>query len=155
MKQLRTLTLIFAGVLFGLPQLAVARSLISESEYRIYGGLFEPLSSNVNDSGSPEFLIVQPEIEKVLTSPISIQLMVIASDSANLRWETFKLTYGSLRFDITDRFLRLAKKTKSGFRVEELEIPEGDHRLQLSIRDSKNRWGTREFVLHVSKVARP
>jgi hypothetical protein len=154
---MKVLIKLFAVVIFsllGLPQLASAQPLITESEYRIYGGLLEPLSSTVTDAGSPEFLIVQPEIEKVLTSPISIQLMVIASDSAMINWDTFKLAYGSLRFDITDRFLKLAKKTKSGFRVDELEIPEGDHRLQLSVRDSKNRWGAREFVLHVSKVAR-
>lgn len=155
MNSLCKVVVIVSCFVLGLPSLVSAQPLITESESRIYGGMLEPLSATVTDEGSPEILIVQPEIEKVLTSPISIQLMVVASDSANIKWDTFKLTYGSLRFDITDRFLKLAKKTKSGYKVDGLDIPEGDHRLQLSVRDSKNRWGAREFVLHVSKAGRP
>lgn len=155
MKKLCRSFVFALGAVLMLPRLVCAQVLITESEYKIYGGMLEPLSSTVTDVGSPEILIVQPEIEKVLMSPISIQLMVIPSDSANIRWESFKVTYGSLRFDITDRFLKLAKKTQSGYKLDGLDIPEGDHRLQLSIRDSKNRWGAREFVLHVSKAGRP
>lgn len=155
MKKLCRLLVFSLGAVLMLPRLVCAQVLITEIEYKIYGGMLEPLSSTVTDLGSPEILIVQPEIEKVLISPISIQLMVIPSDSANIHWESFKLTYGSLRFDITDRFLKLAKKTQSGYKLDGLDIPEGDHRLQLSIRDSKNRWGAREFVLHVSKAVRP
>jgi hypothetical protein len=152
MKTLHALVSVLLYCVLTVPHLSHAESLITESEYRIYEGMLEPLSSTVTDPESPEFLIVQPEITKELSSPISIQFMVIASDSANINWETFKLSYGSLRFDITDRFLRLAKKTKNGYKVDGLEIPEGNHRIQLSIRDSKNRWGAREFVLHVSKA---
>ncbi len=136
-------------------QQASAQSLVSESEYRIYGGAFEPVSSTVTVPGSPEILIVKPELDRVLVSPVSIQFMVIPIDGSSIDWNSFKLSYGSLRFDITDRFLRLAKRTPSGFKLDGFEIPAGDHRLQMSVRDNKSRWGTREFVLHVSKAVGP
>lgn len=132
-----------------------AQSLVSESEYRIYGGALEPVSSTPTVPGSPEILIVKPELDRVLVSPVSIQLMVVPTDGSSIHWDSFKLSYGALRFDITDRFLRLAKKTPSGFKIDGLEIPAGDHRLQMSVRDNKNRWGSREFVLHVSKAVGP
>lgn len=148
------LSLFMLAMTFLLQQ-ASAQSLVSESEYRIYGGALEPVSSITTVPGSPEILIVKPELDRVLVSPVSIQLMVIPTDGSSIHWDSFKLSYGSLRFDITDRFLRLAKRTPSGFKIDGLEIPAGDHRLQMSVRDNKSRWGAREFVLHVSKAVGP
>ena len=136
---------------------AFGQALVSESEARIYGTELAPASTATIESppNAPTILVVKPDVEHLQQSPVALQLLVIPADGAQIAWESVKLSYGSLRFNITDRFLKIAKRTQSGFKVEHLEVPNGTHRLLFRIRDSKNRWGSREFVLRIAGTTSP
>ena len=86
----------------------------------------------------------------LITSPTSIQLVFQASASSAVRPETFKVLYGRLRVDITQRLLGAASISAQGSAVKGASLPKGRHRLLLSIEDSLGRQGQRQLDFEVN-----
>jgi hypothetical protein len=89
-------------------------------------------------------------VSSPLQSPVGLQIIVVPKDGAQVNWQSVQLLYGSLRFNITDRFLKLAQRDKEGYIVKAMNIPQGNHRLLILIQDSKNRTGRRELFFTVA-----
>lgn len=142
--------------LFCLPacslMLAASPQLIDESEARLYEMPMSLMSLGqiTSDAGGPEILLVKPDLSSPLQSPVGLQIIVVPKDGTKVNWQSVQLLYGSLRFNITDRFLKLAQKDKDGYWVKAMNLPQGSHRLLISIQDSSNRMGRRELVFFVS-----
>jgi hypothetical protein len=101
-------------------------------------------------AGAPLIDIVAPRIGNVVTSPTSIQLVFQASAPSAVRPETFKVLYGRLRLDITQRLLGAASISAQGIDVKNANLPKGSHRLLLSIEDSLGRQGQKQLEFEVN-----
>ena len=110
--------------------------------------LLSPKTSPV--AGAPLIDILEPRMGSVITSPTSIQLVFQATASSAVRPETFKVLYGRLRLDITQRLLGAASITAQGITVKGASLPKGSHRLLLSIEDSLGRQGQRQLDFEVN-----
>ncbi len=73
----------------------------------------------------------------------------LAAAGAEIDPTTFRVLYGWLGIDITDRLKEHANITPEGIRAENAELPEGRHELTLEIADTKGRYGaaTLEFTI--------
>ena len=63
--------------------------------------------------------------------------------------KTFKVMYGFLKIDITDRIIEHVTVSPEGFSLEDAKIPSGKHNLVLQVTDEKKRVATRELRFEV------
>lgn len=127
-----------------------AFELVSVSEMQASLGATEPLTAKtVAVPGAPQIEIVHPRLDTPVVSPTAIQLMFVPAASSVVRPETFKVLYGRLRIDITQRLINAAKVTTEGISVKEASLPKGSHRLLISIEDLQGRQGIKSLDFEI------
>jgi hypothetical protein len=92
---------------------------------------------------------VYPKLDSPIASPTAIQLVFVPSASSAVRPESFKVLYGRLRVDITQRLTQVAKVTAEGVNIKEASLPKGTHRLLLSIEDQQGRQGAKSLDFEI------
>lgn len=131
-------------------QLGIAIMLISKTEVdQIKDNLSEniviPLSGN-----EPIIEIIQPSVKSgKVGSPMTIEVKFRAIDGKKIDPSSFKLFYGAFKLDVTERLLKSAKITASGFSIDNVEIPQGEHRLVLRVSDDAGSSGIKELRVKV------
>jgi hypothetical protein len=127
-----------------------AFELVSVSEMQASLGATEPLTAKtVAVPGAPQIEIVHPRLDTPVVSPTAIQLMFVPAASSVVRPETFKVLYGRLRIDITQRLINAAKVTAEGISFKEASLPKGSHRLLISIEDLQGRQGIKSLDFEI------
>jgi hypothetical protein len=104
---------------------------------------FTPKSLPAPDA--PRIVLEMPDISRPLASPVTIQLQFSPTPPAVVRPETFRVLYGILRLDITDRITGATKVTGRGLAVREAILPSGSHALLVELEDSAGRQGRQQF----------
>lgn len=137
--------------IFGLGFLALAASplsaapatgieIVTAAEYEASLRAPEPLASKtLSDPGGPVIVVDSPQLGGRIASPTPIRVRFVASDASAVNPETFKVRYGALRIDITERLLKEVKISREGFSFPNAALPAGTHTLAMSIQDDKNR----------------
>lgn len=131
-------------------QLGIAIMLISKAEVdQIKDNLSEsiviPLAGN-----EPIIEIIQPSMKSgKIGSPMTIEVKFKAIDGKKIDPSSFKLFYGAFKLDVTERLLKAAKITASGFSIDNVQIPEGEHRLVLRVNDDAGSSGIKELRVKV------
>ena len=96
--------------------------------------------------GAPTIRVVAPTLgPEPLGNPIRIDLVFAAAPDAEIDPRSFRVQYGSLRIDLTDRIVARVTVDKTGLRVDNVVVPRGNHRLLLHIADTKARVGEAEL----------
>lgn len=133
-----------AGVLFGSGLVVQAQWLVTEQEaMSSRAASVMPEAKSVPVPGAPRIVLLQPDVAGAVASPTRIQLRFEPTGDAAIRPETFKVRYGSLRLDITERITAVSTVTPQGIDVSEAKLPKGAHRLFMEIQDSAGRAGVR------------
>jgi hypothetical protein len=128
----------------------MALELVSLEEMRASASAADPLVPKTAVSpGAPQIDIVHPKLDSPIASPTAIQLVFVPSASSAVRPETFKVLYGRLRVDITQRLTQVAKVTAEGVNIKEASLPRGTHRLLLSIEDQQGRQGIKSLDFEI------
>ena len=128
-----------------------AFELVSAQELRASMSAAEPLALKAPPVlGAPQIEVVHPRLDTPIASPTAIQLLFVPSASGPVRPETFKVLYGRLRIDITQRLVNAAKVTAEGISVKEASLPKGSHRLLLSVEDTQGRQGIKSLDLEIN-----
>lgn len=124
--------------------------LVSETE-AITGREYESrnMAKSFAPAGAPIIELRSPTLGFPLTMPIRIEIKFNAVSPATIKPETFKVRYGALRLDITDRLRGVGKILSGGIEVEQATLPKGSHRLFVEIRDSLDRLGEQVVDLEV------
>lgn len=99
----------------------------------------------------PSIDIIKPEAAADLKvkAPFAINVIFRAQPDAAIDPSSFKVLYGGLRLDITNRITKFVKITPTGFLLDNAQIPAGKHRLVLQVQDEKQRMGERELRFQV------
>lgn len=99
----------------------------------------------------PQIDILKPEpvADLKVKAPFAIAVLFKAQSDAAIDPSTFKVMYGALRFDITNRIVKFVKVTSAGFTLDNAQIPAGKHRLTLQVQDEKQRVAERELRVEV------
>lgn len=105
----------------------------------------------VSVPGAPVIQVLAPSSLEGLKTPFPIRVEFKALDGAEVLPASFKVYYGLLKLDITDRVVQKVQVEKSGVAIEEAEIPTGSHKLLLQIKDSKERVGETALSFKVAR----
>jgi hypothetical protein len=97
-------------------------------------------------AAQPLVLLTEEEVAaEPLGNPIRIDLVFAAAPDAEIDPASFRVQYGALRLDLTERILARVVVDKTGLKVDNVVIPRGNHRLLLHIADTKARVGETEL----------
>ena len=128
----------------------LAFDLVSAQEMHASLAAGEPLTAKSKPvAGAPEIEVVHPKLDAPVASPTPIQLMFVPAAASKVRPETFKVLYGRLRIDITQRLVNEARITAEGVTVKEASLPMGTHRLVLSVQDVQGREGSKSLDFEI------
>ena len=99
---------------------------------------------------SPDIILVTPvSLLEPLKAPFPIHVSFKAKDGAIVKPESFRVLYGFLKIDITERLASRARIGTEGASVENADIPAGNHRLVLRVSDDRGRQGETELRFSV------
>lgn len=120
--------------------------LVTEQEALASRNAPEPfVPKSLPPPDAPQINVSAPILGGPIKSPTRIEVHFQPVPPAVVRPETFRVRYGTLRLDITDRITGAAKVTPGGIEVAEASLPKGSHKLLLAIEDSMGRAGEREL----------
>lgn len=99
--------------------------------------------------GAPTIDVDQPETSNPIKSPVTIRVSFHPQQGAAIDITSFRVTYGFLRIDITQRILDNAQLTASGLFAKDAQLPAGQYKVTLQIADNLHRVGARtvEFTV--------
>ncbi|PIT77088.1 hypothetical protein [Limnohabitans sp. G3-2] len=127
-----------------------AFNLVSLQEMQASQAASEAFTAKVSPvPGAPQIEVVHPKLDGPVASPTPIQLLFLPSGSSSVRPETFKVLYGRLRLDITQRLVNEAKITAEGISVKEANLPKGSHQLLLRVEDLQGRQGMKHLDIDI------
>ena len=96
-----------------------------------------------------EILKPAPAPDLKVKAPFAITVEFKAQSDAAIVPSTFKVLYGALKVDITQRITKFVQVTPAGFNFDNAQIPVGKHRLTLQVQDEKQRVAERELRFEV------
>lgn len=128
---------------------AHAFDLVSAAEAKRDAAAPDYATKSLPMAGAPTIDLVSPDVRQPLTGTVNIVVRWAATDGAQIDLTSFRLLYGRLRIDVTERLAGHAKITPTGLEAPNAELPEGSHRLTLQISDSLKRVGRREVNVEV------
>ena len=106
-----------------------------------------PKSVPVKDA--PKIQIMKANLPGTISSPTPIVVKFDAVAPGNVKPESFKVLYGNFSIDITKRLLSAAPVTIEGLQLQEVALPRGKHKLNLSIEDTLGRKASQQVELDV------
>ncbi len=134
-----------------LPTQAMVLVTANEAQQSAKSTVAESLLDTAADPSviRPAIEIRQPSLlSQPLGTPLAIELSFLAAD-APIVPDSFRAYYGNLKLNITERIVKKVKVLAEGLRIEDAEIPSGQHRILLIIEDAKGRRGERELKFTV------
>ena len=127
--------------------------LVSAAEVEQYKGdaaenITIPLAGD-----EPAIEIVRPVVkEGKVASPVAIEVRFKPVAGKTIDPASFKLYYGAFKIDVTDRLLKTAKVTPTGFSIDKVDIPSGSHRLVMRVGDDTGAVGIKEIRFTVDGI---
>lgn len=96
--------------------------------------------------GSPDIDLIAPaNLGDPLKTPFPIHLVFKPKDGAAIKPGSFRILYGFLKLDITERLTGHAKVGPDGIEVQSADIPPGTHHLITRVSDDRGRQGESDF----------
>jgi hypothetical protein len=131
---------------------AATWALITKEEFEQSLAATQPLSRSIERSRSPDaptIEVAQPDATKPIKPPVTIHVRFRPKEGATIDVTSFRVTYGSLGIDITNRIIQHAHVSASGLVANNADVPAGHHRVTLQIADNMHRVGVRTFEFTV------
>ena len=127
-------------------------TLITTEEYKQSEALgVEPnvIELKTFEVTGPAIVLEAPSNIKIpLESPLDIVLRLSTSEDAKIDLDTLKIRYGSfLRLDITERIMEHAVIDGDVVEAKGAELPEGKHKIYVSVSDSEGRKVEEKYVV--------
>jgi hypothetical protein len=124
--------------------------LVSVDEMNASNNSKPPFAAkSVAPKDAPLIELSAPKLSAPVSSPRPIELKFQPTPPSSVKPETFKVLYGSFEIDITKRILNMAKVTKAGVSVQEANLPKGNHKLMMVVKDTAGRRGNRSIDIEV------
>ena len=124
--------------------------LVSAAEVEKYRGDVNENISIPLAGDEPAIEIIRPVVkEGKVASPVAIEVRFKPVPGKAIDPASFKLYYGAFKLDVTDRLLKTAKVTPTGFSIDKVEIPAGSHRLVMKVADDTGAAGIKEIKFTV------
>lgn len=93
--------------------------------------------------------VLAPTPQVAVTAPLRIELAFEAPPGTRVVPSSFRVLYGVLKIDLTDRLRRFSTISERGVVVDQAVVPDGLHRLFLQVADDKGNLAEQELRLRV------
>lgn len=97
--------------------------------------------------------VLLPTPQAAVTAPLRIELAFEAPPGARVVPSSFRVLYGVLKIDLTERLRRFSTINERGVVVDQAVVPDGLHRLYLQVADDKGNVAEQELRLRVGVVS--
>ncbi len=102
----------------------------------------------------PAISVVAPAAAgTVVAAPLRIELAFKPAPGTRIVPATFRVLYGLLKIDLTERLRKHATVSEEGVVVEQAQVPEGQHRLILQVADDQGNTAERELRIRVGAAS--
>jgi hypothetical protein len=128
---------------------ARAFELVSRDEARRDAAAPDYAAKALPVAGAPTIELVSPDVKQPLVGAVNIVVRWTANDGASIDLSSFRVLYGRLRIDVTERLASHATLSPTGLEAPNATLPEGSHRLTIQIADSLKRVARHEITLEV------
>ena len=88
-----------------------------------------------------------------VAAPLRIELAFTSTPGTRIVPSSFRVLYGLLKIDLTDRLRKHATVTESGVVVDRAVVPDGQHRLILQVADDQGNTAEQELRLRVGAAS--
>jgi hypothetical protein len=99
----------------------------------------------------PRIDLLRPDISRPLQNPVTIEVRFTAGPGRQIAMHSFRATYGLLGINITNRLLQHAVKGPNSLSAANVNLPQGNHRITLSIADNVGKTASRTFRFSVTR----
>ena len=101
--------------------------------------------------GQPAIRVVTPNAPSSSTVPAPVRIEVSFKPAPGTRIvpSTFRVLYGLMKIDLTDRLKKHTTVTETGVVVDQAQVPAGQHRLILQVADDQGNTAEQELRLRV------
>ena len=136
---------VIPGVSLNLGIMLVSSAEVAQFKGDINENITIPLAGD-----EPAIEIVRPVVkEGKVASPVAIEVRFKPVPGKAIDPASFKLYYGAFKLDVTDRLLKTARVTPTGFSIDKVDIPAGSHRLVMKVADDTGAAGIKEIKFTV------
>ena len=97
--------------------------------------------------------IVAPTPLAAVTAPLRIELAFEPLPGTRVVPATFRVLYGVLKIDLTERLRRFATISERGVVVDQAVVPDGLHRLFIQVADDRGNVAEQELRLRVGATS--
>lgn len=102
----------------------------------------------------PAIRVVAPTAQTAtVPAPVRIELAFQAAPGTRIVPSSFRVLYGLLKIDLTDRLKKVATVNESGVVVDQAQVPEGQHRLILQVTDDQGNTAEQELRIRVGAAS--
>ena len=88
-----------------------------------------------------------------VAAPVRIEVAFKPAPGARIVPSTFRVLYGLLKIDLTDRLKKHATVTETGVVVDNAQVPDGQHRLILQVADDQGNTAEQELRIRVGAAS--
>ena len=107
--------------------------------------------------GQPAVRVVTPTTAATTSgavpAPLRIEVAFKPAPGRRIVPSTFRVLYGLLKIDLTDRFKKHATVTETGVIVDQAQVPAGQHRLFLTVADDQGNTAEQELRIRVGAAS--
>lgn len=88
-----------------------------------------------------------------VAAPVRIEVAFKPAPGARIVPSTFRVLYGLLKIDLTERLRKHATVSETGVVVEQAQVPDGQHRLILQVADDQGNTAEQELRIRVGAAS--
>ena len=128
--------------------------LVTETEYKVDAAAPRvPRTRSIKalpPAGAPSIQVLAPSLGgAAIGSPLRIAVSFKPVAGARILPATFRVLYGVLKIDLTERVSKYATVNEDGAVIDQAKVPSGQHRLLLRVADDKGNLGEQELLFRV------
>lgn len=103
---------------------------------------------------APTIRVLDPTAaEQAVRAPLRIELAFEPIPGTRIVPDTFRVMYGPLKVDLTERLRQHARLSETGVVVEGAQVPDGLHRLFLQVADDRGNTTEQELRIRVGAAS--
>lgn len=103
---------------------------------------------------APGIKVVSPVAAGMpVEAPLRLEVAFTPAPGARIVPSSFRVLYGLLKIDLTDRMRRHATVTETGVVVDGAKVPDGQHRLFLQVADDQGNTAEQELRIRVGAAS--
>lgn len=117
-------------------------------------GIITPRQVQVPKPGAPGIRVVTPVAAGTpVPAPLRIEVAFTPTPGTRIVPASFRVLYGLLKIDLTERLRSHATITEQGVVVDRANVPDGQHRLILQVADDKGNTAEQELRIRVGAAS--